>query len=832
MDKEAEGEEDEEEVQKPQEESKEADTPETEGEKEDEKEVEKEKNIEPATDDTEKENEPVEQEKEEPKDEKESETAQKSDPVEAENKEETSPPDEDKKLEEDSTEKEPEKEVVKEEEKVETQETEKSQEEKPEEAEQKEEVTPEVKEDAKIEEPQNNKEETDEKEDEKTEETQKPENPKEEIVEESPKDDLNEDSKEDAEEAQDEEETPVKEEDEPEKVEEEQNEPEKQDEKDKEPEKSEEKEEPAEEIKENPEVSNEETTSPSEDQENPEEQIEASPSEPEKHIMDHLFDFVRSDEERNPVLCGYFCKFLNNLMNYNRFSFCRYVYDPENTVISSLIKHIYNRSIADSIVKILNDTSPKIEHKETAIKEIITGIASQDFEGKLNSALVLKDLIDNKNLVAIFQQEDVNNLLFDLVLEEEEDLTKRAALDTINALYKKFPFYVKENGDPFVVNYLLKEGEQNEEEKRIMPFVLDLLETKVLDICKLLDNVPSETLDQQYGTTIEPFGATKLQVVKFIKNIIAIGEPTLAIKLSSYLPVILNYCNKYPWNSMLHNTVESIFEEIFKSDSRYDDGFKTATIAESSLIDFIHDCAADTNMPDSDRPIRNGLIATVISIANILDKCNNEYVKEELTKNDKWINFAYTELKESNERNERALAGHQSKGADLEEETSNYETSMDKLFAVFTNLKDSHDSSRNDSDSDEEEVDTENILEGIETSSEGSEQESPKKEETKETEGEGDEETQDQPQEPVDDAKEETKTEEAVSEEPQNTQAESDKSEEVEKTSESPEGSATKEAAKETSLQPDNMVEENTFYDNSYWSVQSNYDLDDLLQDT
>mmetsp|Transcript_20749 Transcript_20749/g.18391 ORF Transcript_20749/g.18391 Transcript_20749/m.18391 type:complete len:239 (+) Transcript_20749:67-783(+) len=237
-------------------------------------------------------------------------------------------------------------------------------------------------------------------------------------------------------------------------------------------------------------------------------------------------------------------------------------------------------------------------------------------------------------------------------------------------------------------------------------------------------------------------------------------------------------------------------------------------------------------MPISERLLRNGLVATVVAIANVLDKSESEYVQEELKRNDKWINFAYTVLKESNERNERALAGHQSKGTDSDDETANYETSMDKLFAVFTNLKDSHDSSRNESDSDEEEADTDNILKDIETSSEGSEKSAPSAEEVKEMEEDKDtSEQQLQSQATAGEPKEETKTNEGVSKEPQNTQVESGEPAGVGKASNGQKESTTSEAVLETEDQLDSTVESNTFYDNSYWSVPSHLNLAEMLLD-
>ena len=74
---------------------------------------------------------------------------------------------------------------------------------------------------------------------------------------------------------------------------------------------------------------------------------------PKRSMMDHLFDFIRVEEELNPVLCGYFSKFLGTLMFHSRKQFQTYIYNPKNQVIEYMTKHIYNRSIADCLVKIL-----------------------------------------------------------------------------------------------------------------------------------------------------------------------------------------------------------------------------------------------------------------------------------------------------------------------------------------------------------------------------------------------------------------------------------------------------------------------------------------------
>ena len=76
-------------------------------------------------------------------------------------------------------------------------------------------------------------------------------------------------------------------------------------------------------------------------------------------------------------------------------------------------------------------------------------------------------------------------------------------------------------------------------------------------------------------------------------------------------------------------------------------------------------------------------------------------------------------MADSNFNDEQPLAGHQTVKngeSDSDSEDNHYETSMDKLFATFTSVKDSFDSSRSNS-----EVDTEEMEEEREEENEGEE---------------------------------------------------------------------------------------------------------------
>ena len=563
-------------------------------------------------------------------------------------------------------------------------------------------------------------------------------------------------------------------------------------------------------------------------------------------------------------------------MNHNRKGFFAYIYNPETEVVDYLIKHIYNRSISETLIKILSEDCEKVDMKKEFALKIINSLESQEYEGKLNSAMVLSDIMDTKAYSEIFKSAEVNKRLFEL-LKSEDDLTVRSTLNFLNVLYKKFPFYrpkpIKENEEDNFAKMYLPSQPQNGEDMEILEHIDKLLKEELGTIESIIDHKSRERVGQQYGEIITPFGATKLMATKFITNIISLGNTEYALSLAACLPSLLKYCNDYPWHSMLHNNVEIIFNELFKKNSRYSDEIRTAVIAETGLADFIASLQPHVDMPISGRTIRNGVIATFVIIANLLNNHESEYVQEELQKSDKWIEFVHTELQSSNDNNERALAGHQSKACDSDEEATNYETSMDKLFAVFTNLKESHDSSRELDDSDEDEhVDTTNILKDIDKSSEGkssstksvnsnSQDEDTRKSKSSKTKDQtkkkskkckackrskcqcgaeqlSTEEKKGYESEKAIETKEEIKqtNQESVEEQPSAT---TENNVEVTTTDaqvsqafaqEAPQNTVEEEAPKKA---PEDTIEENNiFYDNSYWQLPSNMKLEDLLQDT
>lgn len=72
-------------------------------------------------------------------------------------------------------------------------------------------------------------------------------------------------------------------------------------------------------------------------------------------LLDRLFKFIRTDETPlNPVLAGYFCKLLILLINRKQKQIIPYIFGQDSDVLDCLLKHLYQKSVAEILNKLMN----------------------------------------------------------------------------------------------------------------------------------------------------------------------------------------------------------------------------------------------------------------------------------------------------------------------------------------------------------------------------------------------------------------------------------------------------------------------------------------------
>ena len=76
-------------------------------------------------------------------------------------------------------------------------------------------------------------------------------------------------------------------------------------------------------------------------------------------MLEKLMKFILTQGRRNLTLAGYFAKVVNSFINRRGSNILDYVYErPE--IIDALITHIYSRSLAEVLSKIINFDSTLI----------------------------------------------------------------------------------------------------------------------------------------------------------------------------------------------------------------------------------------------------------------------------------------------------------------------------------------------------------------------------------------------------------------------------------------------------------------------------------------
>jgi len=123
-------------------------------------------------------------------------------------------------------------------------------------------------------------------------------------------------------------------------------------------------------------------------------------------LLDRLFKFVRTKEELNPVLSGYFSKLVSLLISRKQKLLIPYIYSPDRDIIECMLDHVYQKSISEVLNKLLvqfdSEYEPEIQtmikvKQQTAVAKLVDKLGpSFTEEDNMNASTILQDLIEKK----------------------------------------------------------------------------------------------------------------------------------------------------------------------------------------------------------------------------------------------------------------------------------------------------------------------------------------------------------------------------------------------------------------------------------------------------
>jgi len=151
-------------------------------------------------------------------------------------------------------------------------------------------------------------------------------------------------------------------------------------------------------------------------------------------LLDRLFKFLEAEEDDepvNPVLAGYFSKVVQLLVNRKQKQIVPYIIADENKVIEKLLRHVYSRSVAEVIHRLLHivesnfedDLSVKIAEKKQAIMTALIEKLKSDREDEtgMNATFILQDLMESKSFFQILTKKQNMQKLFETAFRSAEE---------------------------------------------------------------------------------------------------------------------------------------------------------------------------------------------------------------------------------------------------------------------------------------------------------------------------------------------------------------------------------------------------------------------------
>lgn len=83
-------------------------------------------------------------------------------------------------------------------------------------------------------------------------------------------------------------------------------------------------------------------------------------------LLEHFLSFIDTEEELNPVLCGYFAKLFQVLVSSHAKEIFTYVYSHP-IVLDNLVRHSYQKSISDVLIRLMNTQENLFQGSEEMI---------------------------------------------------------------------------------------------------------------------------------------------------------------------------------------------------------------------------------------------------------------------------------------------------------------------------------------------------------------------------------------------------------------------------------------------------------------------------------
>lgn len=275
-------------------------------------------------------------------------------------------------------------------------------------------------------------------------------------------------------------------------------------------------------------------------------------------LLDRLFKFIKTtdDEPVNLVLAGYFSKVVQLLINRKQKQIVPYIIADENKVVVNLLRHVYSRSIAEVIHRILHIVESNFEEevstliaaqKQLILSSLIDQLATErEDETIMNAAFILQDILEQKAFFQILTKRHNMQKMFDIAFPETKSANPDGCFVTqglIARFVQQFNDRQKQSvdedrwndsgdDDDIIVNEMSDEDNEDSKNNQALA-VVEILVKTIGPIKTILMSESQEPIKNSFTQgRILPLGKTKLRAVELLQSIVSLKKATIITAVS------------------------------------------------------------------------------------------------------------------------------------------------------------------------------------------------------------------------------------------------------------------------------------------------------------
>jgi len=192
-----------------------------------------------------------------------------------------------------------------------------------------------------------------------------------------------------------------------------------------------------------------------------------------------------------------------------------------------------------------------------------------------------------------------------------------------------------------------------------IPAVVRAVCRRLPDFKTLLETAPAKDLQLPFCTLSPPLGPVRHKVVDMIVALMRTPAPMVSRQLRdlSLIRICIDLFFDYPWNNLLHGSVEHIIQMVVSGDCAI---LKRALFEDCDFLNRILAARRQSAQHQEEKKFRLGFMGHLTRVSNTIVEFakRNQQLDDYMNGNAKWMEFIGEALKLENEQLNTQLGGH------------------------------------------------------------------------------------------------------------------------------------------------------------------------------